>query len=112
MSEDRAIRIRVNDDVHVVRPDDITRSIGLECLQDCGLSHEQAIAGVFLQPGKTALSAFIWLARRQAGAPRIIREGRVTRRLIDDVWDALKPYDDDIDLFVEDDAEVVPDPGT
>ena len=111
--EEKTVRIRVNEDVFTVRPEDVTRNVALECMQDTGLSFEQAIAGMFLQPGKTALSAFIWLARRQAGAPRMIREGRVTRRLIDDVWEALRPYDDDIDLFVEDDVEVAaPDPGT
>lgn len=110
--DDDAIRIRVNDDIYTVRPEEVSRNVALECLQECGLSHEQAIAAVFLQPGKTALSAFIWLARRQAGSPRVVRDGRTSKRLIDEIWETLNAYEDDIEHVTGDSAEVAPDPGT
>lgn len=107
---DITIPFRVNGTEYSVRPGDVSRQLAIECLKETGLSHEMAIAAFFTNPGKAALTCLMWLSRRQAGESSMIRNGRTTTRLIDDIWASVDGYDDDIELL--DITEVEPDPGT
>lgn len=108
---DPTIRIRVDGKTYSVDPGEVSRSFALECLQECGMSHEQAISSLFISPGKLSLSVFLWVARRQAGEPRFRRDGRVTVRLIDEIYNGLSGFDESVELVDDaDEASTPPQP--
>ena len=99
MADDRTLRFAVNGEPHAVNPDEISRNLALECLRETGLSPEQALAGMLTNPGKVTLSAAVWLSRRSAGDPSFRKNGRVTTRLIDEIYEAMSSFDDSIELI-------------
>ena len=100
---DRVMRVRVNDDVYAVDLAEVPLRLAQECTATLGRSPEQVINDLFRMPGKIAVVNFVWLARRILGVAPVVRTGRVSVPLIEEIYGSVSTFDDEIDVLLPDD---------
>lgn len=87
--QDQVLRFSIEDKEYALNLDAVTPAFALEARTETGMSPAQAATLLGTAPDLDSLAAVMWMARRQAGEPRVIQSGRSTRRLWDAVTDGL-----------------------
>lgn len=88
---DPVLPFRLRGRRYVIKPMEVSTALVRECRAETNYSPTQLFSAFNTDRGVDldVMAGLIWLARRQAGEPGIIRRGRMSRRLISEIEDGL-----------------------